>query len=569
MTSPLQFPSLTASLYQQLQSSPEKTAIIFRDNRGDEITISRQLLYQKITNYASGLKKHGVQPGDILIIALGHTPELLFTLLSTWFAGAVPSLFPYKDLLFSGDAYHSQLAARLEKSRVRWVIALDESAAPLGERINRDQTRIIPVSDLAESSQANTICPPIDFERESLAYIQYTSGTTGHNKGVLLTQWAVTGMLKAMDKMLQQREQDVVVNWLPLYHDFGLFAGFLFPLCTGLLSVLISPFAWLRYPEAWLDAVSRHRGTITFAPNSGLDHTVKFYRPGKYGNIRLDSLRRLVVGSEPIIPESMDSFFQLFHPLGLCSNAICSGYGMAENTLVVTTDMGDGLPCIDSVQINGKPGAEKAVPSAPKSPETVHYVSCGIPVEGVKLAILDSSGKRLPERCIGEIAFRSPYMFSGYLDSNLNKTSQKEKTNGYFRSGDLGYTAGGKLYICGRKRDLIITAGRNYFPEDLEASLDSISGIIPRNSVALGIPDPDTGTEKLVVIAGIQTGMAEDHDKEIKQSIRRKLFHNFGVTAEEVHLVKAGWITKTRNGKVSRTAARKKYISYKKESRFT
>lgn len=560
--------SLTASLFQQLLSSPEKTAVIFRDNKGREITLSRELLYQKTIGYASGLKKHGVQPGDILIIALRHTPELLFTLLSTWFAGAVPSLFPYKDLLFSGDAYHSQLAARLEKSQARGVIALDESSAPLKERINGNQSRIITVSQLAENTRENIFYPHLDSNEDSLAYIQYTSGTTGHNKGVLLTHNAVTGTLKAIGKTLQQKERDVVVNWLPLYHDFGLFAGFLFPLYAGLLSVLISPFAWLRYPETWLGAISRYKGTITYAPNSGLDHTVKFYRPEKYGNIRLDSLRRLVVGSEPIIPESMDSFFQLFHPLGLCPNAICSGYGMAENTLVVTTDMGDGLPCIDSVQINGKPRAERAVPSAPKSPETVHYVSCGIPVEGVKLAILDSSGERLPERCIGEIAFRSPYMFSGYLDSNLNKTSQKKKTNGYFRSGDLGYTAGGKLFICGRKRDLIITAGRNYFPEDLEASLDSISGIIPRNSVALGIPDPDTGTEKLVVIAGIQTGMAEDHSKEIKQSIRRKLFHNFGVTAEEVYLVKPGWIIKTHNGKISRTAARTKYLSWKKENRF-
>lgn len=569
MTAPQQTHSLTATLYQQLQSSPEKTAVIFRDNRGEEITISRKLLYQKIMSYAQGLKKHGVRPGDILIIALRHTPELIFTLLSAWFAGAVPSLFPYKDLLFSGDAYHSQLAARLEKSRARWVIALDESAAPLGERINRDQSRIIPVSDLAKNIRANTLQPPIDSGGESLAYIQYTSGTTGHNKGVLLSHYAVTGMLEAIGKTLHQNEQDVVVNWLPLYHDFGLFAGFLFPLYAGLLSVLISPFAWLRYPEAWLDAVSRHRGTISFAPNSGLDHTVKFYRPKKYKNTRLDSLRRLVIGSEPIMPESLNSFFQLFHPLGLSSSAVCSGYGMAENTLVVTTDMSPGLPNIDSVRIKGKHSIEKAEPALQHSLETVHYVSGGTPVPGVKLAILDPSGRRLPERRIGEIAFHSPYLFSGYLDSNLNKASQKEKTNGYFRSGDLGYTAGGKLYVCGRKRDLIITAGRNFFPEDLESSLDSISGIIPRNSVAIGIPDRTTGTEKLVIIASIQPGMAEDNRKEIKQSIRRILFQNFGVTAEEVLLVKSGWITKTHNGKISRTAARTKYVSWKKENRFS
>ncbi len=568
MTSPRLNVSLTAALFQQLQTSLEKTAVVFRDTRGEEIFISRRSLLQKTKRYASALKKQGVLPGQMVIIALRHTPELIFTLLGTWFAGAVPSLFPYKDFLFSGDAYHTQLSQRLIKSKAPWLITLDESAETIRKMTGKIQSCIIPESALnKEDFIPGFFNPETNHTGEETAYVQYTSGTTGHNKGVLLSHRAVTGMLDILKIKVHHCKNDVIVNWLPLYHDFGLFAGFLLPLYAGLTLVLISPFAWLRNPEIWLDAIHRYKGTITYTPNSGLEHTLKYFRPEIYQGIKLDSIKILGIGSEPILPGSVDKFCQFFKRLGLDPSTLRPGYGLAENTLGVSLDTDPGGPHVDSVRMICAGGKERAEP-APQNDSKAHkYVSSGYPLENVNLKILDQKGDALPERCIGEIVFNSPYMFKGYLDGKLSCSSPQAGANGYFRTGDMGYIANGKLYVCGRSKDLIIMGGGNFFAEDLEAALDSISGVSPRSSVILGISDPKSGTENVIVLAGIYPGLNNDTRHEIDRSIRRILFQSFGITAQEVHLVKPNWITKTHNGKVSRAAARFKYAQWKKEGR--
>ncbi len=561
--------SLTAVLYQQLRSCPNKTAVIVRDNSGKEIIIPCKSLLQKIKRYAFAIQEQGVRPGDTVVIALRHSPELIFTLLGAWFARAIPTLFPYKDFLFSGDSYYSQLISRLENARADWVITLDESTGMLQNKRGRTHTRCLWVEELKKNNiPAGHLPPEQAAGGKETAYIQYTSGTTGHNKGVLLSHHAAVKMLLSLGKLHHIGPKDVIVSWLPLYHDFGLFAGFLLPLVWNIPFILISPFAWLRNPELWLNAVHRHRGTITFTPNSGLEHTVKYFRPEKYQGVKLDSLRFLSIGAEPILPGSVNKFYKMFQPRGLRDSAICTGYGMAENTLAATVDLTAGKPHVDSIRITGEAGEERAEPAPLEDPKTMKNVSCGFPLPGVKLKILNQAGEALPERRIGEIAFHSPYLFNGYLGSNSSPNKPSPDSIHYYRSGDLGYIADGKLYVCGRQKDLIITGGRNFFAKDLESSLDSIPGVSPRSCIALGILEETRGTEKLVVIAGIQPGLKGDIQREIAHSIRRTLVQTFGVTAEEVHLVKPNWITKTRNGKISRTGARLKYEHWKSKGRF-
>jgi acyl-CoA synthetase (AMP-forming)/AMP-acid ligase II len=376
----------------------------------------------------------------------------------------------------------------------------------------------------------------------------------------LLSHRAIINFLQSTRKGLQLIKRDVTVSWLPLYHDFGFFAGFLLPLLSEVPTVLISPFKWLSKPRSFLEALQKYKGTVSFLPNSGHNHTVRIVPSGKVNGLDLSSLRALVNGAEPILHKSVDMFFRHFSACGFKASALASGYGMAENTLSATVSiMGQRSP-VDWINAEEMQVSRKAVPAPPDKPGSVPYVSSGGPLDGVELKIIDEKRNELPERSCGEITIRSNSLFSGYL--NRKDLTEKVLINGWYHTGDLGYMANGQLFVCGRKKDLIIIGGHNIHPEDVENIASSVPGIFPDSVVALGIEDEDLGTQRLVIVCSLEHPVSKNEEQEIERELRRKVFRELEVTVGEVHLVNKRWIVKTQSGKITRSMNRDKYKKF-------
>jgi acyl-CoA synthetase (AMP-forming)/AMP-acid ligase II len=416
-------------------------------------------------------------------------------------------------------------------------------------------------------SSAEILPPPGDIDaslsenyasEEQIAYIQYTSGSAGRQKGVSLSHRAVLNFIQSYAAALEIHPGDVIVNWPPLYHDLGLFSGIVLPLTTGVPLVLMSPFKWVHNPKALLEVIQKHGGTHCIFPNFGLNHTLRSVKDQNLKELDLSTLRFVGVGGEPIHYDSIKDFFDFFKAFGLAATAIKPGYGMAENTLAATVTKIEDEVSIDWIDVRSLYDEKRAVLTDSNQKGSIPVVSCGLPMDGVDVVIVDSSRNRLPERSVGEIAIRTGFLFSGYhQDPELTASVMHD---GWYYTGDIGYLAKGHLYVCGRKNDLIIKGGQNIHPEDLETVANSVCGIKPGRAVAFGINDTRTGSEKIVMVCELVTGIGKEERGNIGRELRRRVFHELYVSLSEVRFVESGWIVKTHNGRMVRSANRMKYL---------
>ena len=393
---------------------------------------------------------------------------------------------------------------------------------------------------------------------EQIAYIQYTSGSTGRQKGVRLSHRAILNFIQSYATALDIRPQDVIVNWPPLYHDLGLFSGIVLPLTTGIPLVLMSPFKWVHNPQALLEVIQKYGGTHCIFPNFGLNHTLRSVKDQNLKELDLSSLRFVGLGGEPILYDSIKDFFNFFKAYGLAATAIKPGYGMAENTLAATVTKMQDKVSVDWVDVRTLYDESRAVPADSNQKSAIPVVSCGLPLDGVDVGIVDSGRNHLPERSVGEIAIRTGFLFSGY---HLNPELTAEvMDDGWYYTGDIGYLAKGHLYVCGRKKDLIIKGGQNVHPEDLENLANTVAGIKAGRAVAFGINDPRTGSEKIVMVCELVSGVTQEDRVNISRELRRRVFHELYVSLSEVRFVEPGWVVKTYNGRMIRSANRTKYL---------
>jgi acyl-CoA synthetase (AMP-forming)/AMP-acid ligase II len=381
--------------------------------------------------------------------------------------------------------------------------------------------------------------------------LQHSSGSTGLQKGVALTHRAVLRQIEAYGQAIRlDPEHDVIVSWLPLYHDMGLIAGFVMPIVSGTHLVLMSPFEWVRQPASLMEAISRQRGTLCWLPNFAYKHIARSLRPG--AQIDLRSWRAAINCSEPVYDESHQAFVEKLAPYGFSPDALAVSYAMAENTFAVTQTPLGAPPRVDVVEIAALQERGEALPATGGK----KVVSCGPAIESVELAIFDSERRSLPERRVGEIALRSEFMLSGYY-KRPDLSAQTLTADGWYLTGDMGYLADGELYITGRKKDLIIVGGKNIYPQDLEDIANRTAGVHPGRAVAFGVLDERLGSEKVVIICetsdGADLGAAE-------QELRAKVVKETEVTVGDLRFVPRGWILKTSSGKQARTDNREKYL---------
>lgn len=544
---------LIEPLLRRAADGTDDLAVVFMHNDGFEEKLSVGQIHSGALGFAKALEKAGVRRSETVIIALRHSPALIFSFWGSLYAGATPSIFPYLFPRPSADIFKRQILALVKRAGARAVVADAEEAIELKPALCKEECAVVVNGDVPVDPFPRQLAGVHGVSgSDDIAYLQFTSGTTGLQKGVRLSHSAIFGFVDGFVEGFEVRPDDLTVSWVPLFHDMGLFGGMIAPLIVGIPAFIMSPFKWVRNPQSFFSAIHRHRGTLGWMPNSAFNHAVNYVRERHLSGLDLSSLRCLVNAAEPIHYESQELFRRHFAPYGFAESALGAGYGLAENTLTVTLSRPGRRSSVDWVNMRACQDQEVAVRGAPGEPGVMPMVSSGSPVRGTEVAIFDDSGEPLDERRIGEVAVRGSSLFSGYQGVEDRETA-------WFRTGDLGYRVAGELYICGRKKDLIIVGGRNIYPEDLEYLAGGVSGVCEDRVAAFGMPDRRTGSERIVLVCDLEKAGMNGGDAEIEREIRRTIFRELDVAVSEVYLAKRGWVVKTPNGKISRFATRRKY----------
>ncbi len=529
-----------------------KTAFVFVETDKEPIVITRETFRIMTVRYGSALQALGVNSGDLVVVAYTQSLESIFAFWGAMSIGAIPSMFTTLTPKLDPNVYMNNLSELVRISDVRAVLTTDDFAITLRERV---ACPVFSSSELTEYHETTFLL--YTPEPDDIAFLQHSSGTTGLQKGVALSHRAVLNHVASYSESLLLNENDVIVSWLPLYHDMGLIAGFLLPLIQGIPLILMSPFDWVSHPALLLRTIQEYNGTLTWLPNFAYNHMARRIRQRDTENISLASVRAFINCSEPVHAESHALFLERFAPNGVTPEMLTVSYAMAENTFAVTQtplQTATRVLIIDRVALQAE---LTAIPVPSDHPTATQQVSCGKPIAGVEVKVVNPQGASLYDMAVGEVLVRSNSMLTEYYKrADLNPFDAE----GWYRTGDRGYLLDGEVYIIGRSKDLIINAGKNVYPQDIEAIVNGVAGIHAGRAVVFGVPDEREGTELIAVVAEVDTQDPEER-RQILQAIRQTVVQQSEVTVNFVKLVAGGWLIKTSSGKIARSQNRDKWLS--------
>lgn len=536
-------PTLASSLLQSAADVPSRTAIYLQHAGKDDIVINYAQLIERGTAYASALMAQGVKKGEIVVIILPHSEALVYAWVGAVLMGAVPSILPPLTEKLAPDRYRRDLAALTEITKPAAIVTYESFASEVYLALAQSPIKIAVVIAEHVSNlefKIENVKPPVDSPSE-IALLQHSSGSTGLQKGVALAHVAIFNQLRSYATAIRLSQDDVIVSWLPLYHDMGLIAAFITPLMLRVPLVLMSPFDWVRAPQRLFHAITRYGGTLCWLPNFAYNFCAQKIRDRDLQGVNLATMRAFVNCSEPTVYSSHQKFAARFGAYGLRDGTLTTCYAMAENVFAVSQSVVGEAPTLDTAPPDGREAR----------------LSNGKPIANVLVKIVDPDGALLPENTIGEIALQSDCMLTGYF--HRPDLTDKAMRDGWYLTGDMGYLKNGEVYITGRKKDIIIVGGKNVYPQDLELLASEVAGVHPGRVVAFGVMDTQAGTEEIVVVAESDI-QDEDEQQNVADSVRAHLTRNTDVAVRMVQLVPLGWLIKTSSGKVARTANREKYL---------
>ena len=371
-----------------------------------------------------------------------------------------------------------------------------------------------------------------------------------------LSHQAVFNQLDAYSHALNLNDKDVIISWLPLYHDMGLIAGFLMPIFSGIPLVLSSPFDWVRAPYKLMQSVSQYKGTLSWLPNFAFNFCAQKIRDRNLENVDLSSWRAVINCSEPVRFESHQAFYERFKTYGLKLEALQCSYAMAENVFGVTQTDLSRPPKVDEIDREAFMVERVARPPMNGRP-AMKMMSSGKPLSNTHIRVLNEHGEEVPERKIGEVALQSDCMLTEYF--NRPDATTNALLDGWFLTGDYGYVSDGEVFVSGRKKDMIIVGGKNVYPQDLESLTSEVPGVHAGRSVAFGIFNEEAGTEDVVIIAEVQSEDTAEQEK-IANAIRQHVTKNSAIALRYVKVVGPKWILKASSGKTARTANKEKFL---------
>lgn len=481
-------------------------------------------------------------------------------LLSTWLAplllGAIPSLFPWPTEKLSREFYERSVSTLLGICGATTLVTtgdLLDTLRPLTEKA-ASLHALVTIDDIIPDEELLFPRPEWLADPERITILQHSSGSTGLQKGIALSSRAVLNQIETYGRALKVTARDRIANWMPLYHDGGLIAGFMQPLTQGLELSILSPIDWVHDPALLLRAISTDRATLCWLPNFAYNFIATRIPTRRLAGIDLSSMRAFINTAEPVRVASHDTFRARFMPYGLPPLALTTSYGTAENTLAITQSDPDRPVNVDVVDRLTLARDGRAAASSAES-ASLAMLSSGPPIPGTELRVLDADGHDLGERLVGEFALRSGCMLTEYY--RRPDVTARAFRDDWYLTGDYGYVAGGEVYVTGRKNDLIIVAGNNIYPQDLEFVADGVPGVHPGRTVAFGVENERMGTEDVVVVVEAEAGRSAE---QVEEDVRAAIAHQSDCIARTVYVVPPMWLIKTSSGKISRTRCKAKFL---------
>jgi 1-acyl-sn-glycerol-3-phosphate acyltransferase len=547
--------SLLAVLDWHVQRHPERRHITYDagDGKVEELTYGD--LQRRARAVATGLLDLGFEPGGAVGIMLPTELDYFAAFLGVELAGGIPVPL-YPPVRRSQIEDHLRRQAGILRTALVKVLVTFVEVLPLARLLRTQVPSLDRVATVAELEQEPPAAHLPAVTQDDIAFLQFTSGSTGDPKGVVLTHANLLANLRAAGRALDLSSADRVVSWLPLYHDMGLIGAWMGSLYFAMPLALMSPLTFLVRPSSWLWAIHRHRGTAAAAPNFAYELCLKKVADEEIEGLDLSSWRAALNGAESVSPETVHRFIERFSAYGFRAGTMLPVYGLAECSVALAFPPTGRGPVIDRVAREPFQRAGRAEPAAEDDDGPLRFASCGPPLAGHEIRVVDSTGREARERQVGRIQFRGPSATSGYYRN-------PEATRRLFRgdwldSGDLGYLAGGELHVTGRAKDLIIRAGRNIYPHEVEEMVGGLEGVRKGCVAVFASADTRTGTERMVVMAETREEGAEELEA-LRERIAAAALDLTGAPVDEVVLVPPRTVAKTSSGKIRRAASRELY----------
>lgn len=505
---------------------------------------------------AQGLIDHGVAPGERVAIMLPTSLDFFRAFFGILMVGAVPVPI-YPPLRRAQVEDHLRRQAGVLRNAEAVMLITDELTRRVGGLLYGMVDSLKSVRTVAElGASGRPIEATFQAGPSDTALIQYTSGSTGDPKGVLLSHANLLANIHAMGTVMEADSSDVFVSWLPLYHDMGLIGAWLGSLYYGVPAIIISPLAFIADPARWLWAIHRHRATLSAAPNFAFELCLKRIKDEDIEGLDLSSLRMVVNGAEPVSPSTIARFTDRFSKYGFAPTAMAPVYGLAESSVGLAFPPPRRMPIVDRIERRALAEQGIARPAPADDPTALEIVACGQPLPGHQVRIVDDTGREAPERHEGRLEFKGPSVTRGYFQ---NPEKNRMLFNGdWADSGDLAYIAQGDIYLTGRVKDIIIRAGRNVYPHELEECVGNVEGVRKGCVAVIAGIDRETGTEKLIVVA--ETRLTDSEARaDLETRILEAAASILEIPPEEIVLVPPHAVPKTSSGKIRRSTAREFY----------
>jgi fatty-acyl-CoA synthase len=509
----------------------------------------------------AALQARGLAPGDHVAL-LGPTSRGLITAVrGCWMAGIASMVLPLPMRMGSLEAFIESTRVRIRHGDARLLLIDDQLAAfyepAPGDPPTASLSAVLPGAREVPSGERLELPAP---DPERLVILQYTSGSTSEPKGVMIPDRVLSANVDACTQAADLvPERDVMLSWLPLYHDMGLVGFIAIPMTTGTALVQAAPQDFLAHPGNWMQWISDHRATGTAGPNFAWVLATRALKRMK--DLDLSSLTLALSGAEPVDPVAVEAFVEAAVPFGFDPGSVFPAFGMAEVAIGGTfPPRGRGLVCdtVDRVVLERD---RVAKPIDVEDPDDFAIAArrlplLGTPVPGLEVRVVDpESLEERPERHVGELLIRGTSVTPGYYKRPDATAALFDA--GWLRTGDLAYMVDGELVLCGRIKDVIIVGGRNVFPEDIERAVGLIDGVRAGNVIAFGM-DGYKGKESVVVVAEVKAE-PDDH-RRIREAIHHRTLEVCGLPPRDVMLVQPSTLPKTSSGKLQRARCREEYL---------
>ncbi len=567
--------------YRAVHDAGRAHLLITEDSDAGErnVTLTFADLYAAGNRCAAELARRGVPAGGRVALMLPTSRAFFVSYAGILLAGAIPvPIYPP----FRADRieeYAARQSAILNNAEVCLLLTFRRAEAVaklLRPRVSSlsgvvDAEKLIEAADKAPPPSPGVSPLHVTGSRarqgSDLALLQYTSGSTGVPKGVMLTHANLLANMRAIGKAVQLGPEDVGISWLPLYHDMGLIGAWLTLLHFGTPLAVMSPLAFLTRPERWLQAFHKHRGTIAAAPNFAYELCVRKIADKDIQGVDLSSWRAALNGAEPVNPETLERFAERFASYGFHREAQLPVYGLAEAALAVTVPPLNRGPLVDRIERETFTAQGRAAPAAPGDATAIVFVSSGNALPRHEVCIVDERGNEVPDRTEGFLWFRGPSATAGYYRNS--KATEALLPRGpatapeeyaWVNSGDRAYCADGEFYVTGRVKDIIIKGGRNLYPHEVEELAARADGIRKGCIVAFGLKDEASGTEKMIVV--VETREREASRRAaLASQVTDLVSRGLGLPPDRVELLPLGSIPKTSSGKLRREETRQLYLA--------